>query len=143
MKMEIREAVTEEEWEQAYELLIELRTDLSKEEFTYLLKDMRKEGYKVFCLYEGKNLVSLAGVIIRTNFYAKRHMFVYDLVTTSSDRSKGYGKKLLQFVEQWGKDQGCGTVGLDSGLQRKDAHRFYEEVMDYRKSSYAFRKNLE
>jgi GNAT superfamily N-acetyltransferase len=142
MKMDIREAVTKQEWEQAYQLLIELRTDLSKEEFTHLLKDMRAEGYRVFCLYEGEKAVSLAGVIIRTNFYAKRHLFVYDLVTSSSVRSKGYGRKLLQFIENWGKEQDCETVGLDSGLQRKDAHRFYEDVMNYGKSSYAFRKTL-
>ncbi|WP_409250984.1 GNAT family N-acetyltransferase [Bacillus sp. SCS-153A] len=140
--MEIREAVTEQEWEQAYQLLFELRTDLSREEFNLLLKDMRTEGYKVFCLYDSGRIVSLAGVIIRTNFYAKRHLFVYDLVTTSSGRSKGYGKKLLRYVEEWGKEQECETIGLDSGLQRKEAHRFYEEVMDYEKSSYAFRKHL-
>ncbi|WP_421378792.1 GNAT family N-acetyltransferase [Bacillus salacetis] len=142
MKMEIKEAVLEQEWDKAYELLKELRTDLSKVEFTHLLRDMRSEGYRVFCLYEAEDIVSLAGVIIRTNFYAKRHVFVYDLVTSSSARSMGYGRKLLQFVEKWGKEQGCETVGLDSGLQRKDAHRFYENKMGYQKSSYAFRKNL-
>ncbi|RIW35074.1 GNAT family N-acetyltransferase [Bacillus salacetis] len=139
--MEFREAVTQQDWAKVYQLLIELRTDLSREGYKSLLKDMKSEGYRVFCLYDEEELVSLAGVIIRTNFYSKRHVFVYDLVTASSVRSKGYGRKLLQFVEEWGKGEGCETIGLDSGLQRKDAHRFYE-VMEFSKSSYAFRKNL-
>ncbi|EDL66138.1 Acetyltransferase [Bacillus sp. SG-1] len=143
MNMDIREAVTEQEWEEAYQLLSELRTDLSKEEFNLLLKDMRAEGYRVFCLYDEGRVVSLVGIIIRTNFYAKRHLFVYDLVTSTSVRSKGYGRELLRYVEEWGRKHNCETVGLDSGLHRKDAHRFYEDVMDYRKSSYAFRKNLQ
>lgn len=141
--MDIREAVTEQDWEQAYQLLIELRTELSKEEFNLLLKDMSAEGYRVFCLYDEGRIVSLAGVIIRTNFYAKRHLFVYDLVTSASVRSKGNGRKLLRYVEEWGRKHDCETIGLDSGLQRKDAHRFYEDVMGYQKSSYAFRKNLQ
>jgi GNAT superfamily N-acetyltransferase len=141
--MDIREAVTQSEWEEVYGLLLELRTDLGKAEFSGLLQEMRKEGYRVFCLYNEKvELVSLAGVIIRTNFYAKRHVFIYDLVTKSSERSKGYGKKLLQYVEEWGAQQNCESAGLDSGLQRKDAHRFYEHAMQYNKSSYAFRKKL-
>jgi GNAT superfamily N-acetyltransferase len=142
MKMEISEAVTEQDWDQVYDLLIQLRTELSKEEYIGFLKDMKNEGYRVFCLYERKDLVSLAGVIIRTNFYAQRHVFVYDLVTAESARSKGYGRKLLEYVEEWGRHQGCGMIGLDSGLQRKDAHRFYEEAMKFKKSSFAFRKDL-
>ncbi|MGM0845313.1 MAG: GNAT family N-acetyltransferase [Bacillota bacterium] len=139
--MEIREAVSEQEWKQVYQLLIELRTDLGAEEFSELLKSMRVEGYRVFGLYDREELVSLAGVIIRTNFYAARHVFIYDLVTKSSARSKGYGRQLLQFIEEWGQEQGCETAGLDSGLQRRDAHRFYEG-RNYKKSSYAFRKKL-
>ncbi|WP_113929239.1 GNAT family N-acetyltransferase [Bacillus sp. P14.5] len=139
--MNIKEAVSDYEWEQVYDLLVELRTDLQKGTFNKLLKDMRAEGYRVFGLYDAEELVSLAGVIIRTNFYAGRHVFIYDLVTRSTARSKGYGRKLLEFIEAWGEEQGCVTAGLDSGMQRKDAHRFYEDL-EYNKFSYAFRKNL-
>lgn len=143
MDMEIREAINEQDWEQVYRLLVELRKDLQKEEYLNRLQAMREEGYKVFCLFnDEEEIVSLAGVIIRTNFYAGRHVFVYDLVTKSTERSKGCGKQLLQYVEEWGAQQNCQTIGLDSGLQRKDAHRFYEEIMEYQKTSYAFRKNL-
>lgn len=141
MTMEIREALSDEEWNQVYHLLIELRTNLEEGTFKKLSDEMRNEGYRVFGLYDKEELVSLAGVIIRTNFYAGRHVFIYDLVTKSSARSKGYGRKLLQFIEQWGEEQGCETAGLDSGLHRKDAHRFYEGL-EYGKYSYAFRKNL-
>jgi GNAT superfamily N-acetyltransferase len=50
-------------------------------------------------------------------------------VTEPSERSKGYGKKLLSFVQQWSEENGYKIVSLSSGLQRIDAHRFYEEKM--------------
>jgi len=61
--------------------------------------------------------------------YSGRFIWVCDLVTEPSERSKGYGKKLLSFVQQWSEENGYKIVSLSSGLQRIDAHRFYEEKM--------------
>ncbi|WP_329610031.1 GNAT family N-acetyltransferase [Microaerobacter geothermalis] len=60
-----------------------------------------------------------------------RHVWVYDLVTHSDYRSKGYGEKLLEFIHKWGEENGCKTVALSSGVERRDAHRFYEKKMGY------------
>jgi len=69
-------------------------------------------------------------------------LLIYDLITDESQRSKRYGKKLLSYIEQWGKEIGCETVALSSGLSRTDAHRFYESNMKFDKTSYVFKKQL-
>jgi histone acetyltransferase (RNA polymerase elongator complex component) len=55
---------------------------------------------------------------------------------------KGYGKVLLTHVENCAKEKKYEIVSLSSGLQRAAAHQFYEEKMDYGKTSYIFLKKL-
>ena len=45
-------------------------------------------------------------------------------------------------LETWAKENDCGVVALSSGVQRTDAHRFYEEKAGYEKPSYVFKKVL-
>jgi predicted GNAT superfamily acetyltransferase len=52
-------------------------------------------------------------------------MYVDDLVTSDRNRSKGYGRMLNQHLHEVARANGCATVQLDSGTQRKEAHRFY------------------
>lgn len=54
----------------------------------------------------------------------------------------GYGKTLLTFIENRAKENGCGIVALLSGLQRSEAHKFYESKMEFDKTSYVFKKQL-
>jgi len=49
---------------------------------------------------------------------------------------------LYSRVHQWAKENNYNIVSLSSGLQRVDAHRFYEEKMQYDKVSYVFLKRL-
>ncbi|MCP8968916.1 GNAT family N-acetyltransferase [Ectobacillus ponti] len=140
--MKVQLLQTEEELLEALPVLRELRPHLTEESFGELLAQMKLEGYRLFALRnDAGRIVSLAGTAIMTNFYNRKHVFVYDLVTAESERSKGYGEVLLAAVEAWGREDGCEAVSLTSGLQRTDAHRFYERE-GYAKTSFAFRKSL-
>ncbi|WP_350356243.1 GNAT family N-acetyltransferase [Cohnella hashimotonis] len=138
----IKELVHEQQWLEAYPVMNELRTQLDQEAYLGLLREMNAEGYKMLALYEGDRIVALAGIIMLTNFYFGKHVFVYDLVTKASERSKGHGETLLEHVHQYAKDNGCKTVALESGLARVDAHRFYETKMGYNKPGFSFFKTL-
>ncbi|MEY8734403.1 hypothetical protein AB9M92_19405 [Peribacillus frigoritolerans] len=45
-------------------------------------------------------------------------------------------------MHNWAKENGAEYVALESGIQRNEAHRFYEEKLDYDKWCYSFRKTL-
>jgi GNAT superfamily N-acetyltransferase len=134
----VKEMKNKEEWIQAYPVMHELRTHLSENEYLALLEKMVPQGYRMFALFQGEQVVAVTGLIELDNFYNFKHIYVYDLVTKESERSKGYGEALLSFVHNLAKETGCHSVALSSGLQRLDAHRFYEERMDYQKTSYSF-----
>lgn len=78
-------------------------------------------------LYRDDKIVAVTGFMPMITLYNGRFIWVCDLVTEPSERSKGYGEKLLSYVHQWSEDNGYKIVSLSSGLQCIDAHRFYEE----------------
>ena len=48
------------------------------------------------------------------------------LCVDAEHRSFGIGAKLLVHAEEYIKSEGCKIIELTSGVQREDAHRFYE-----------------
>lgn len=138
----ITELTDSAQWIEAFPIMKQLRTDLTEETYLDLLRDMSKDGYKLYAMYVEEEIVALAGLSWRVNFYNKRHIFIYDLVTDVSHRSFGYGEKLLKHIHDWANDNGAEYVALESGVQRTEAHRFYEEKLEYDKWCYSFRKTL-
>lgn len=52
---------------------------------------------------------------------------IEDVIVTESMRRKGVGKLLLNAVQAYCKNNHISTFRLNSGLQLKDAHNFYEQ----------------
>ena len=138
----IMELISVEQWEEAYPIMKQLRTDLDKHQYFELMDLMRKDGYRLFAYFQGEEMAAIIGISVRVNFYNKRHVVVHDLVTTELERSKGIGEKLLAFIHEWAKENGAKYVSLESALPRTDAHRFYEDKFEYDKWCYSFRKEL-
>jgi GNAT superfamily N-acetyltransferase len=124
--------MNEEEWKEAYPVIKQLRTHLDEEHFLKLVQEAtQKENYKIAALYDNEKIVAVTGFMPMITLYNGRFIWVCDLVTDSDSRSNGYGKALLNYVHNWSKDNGYDIVSLSSGLQRIDAHRFYENKMEY------------
>lgn len=136
--MQIRE-MNLKELERVYELLKQLRVELSFTEFDDLIYDMRHMEYKMIGLFEKDKLVTYAGVAIQTNFYHKRHLYVFDFVTDEKFRSQGYGTEMFEYLESYARSAMCERIVLSSGLARESAHRFYERH-SFEKKSYLFVK---
>ena len=126
----------------AFDCMSELRPHLTPESFVAMVDEMTPTGYRLFGVREEGKVVAVAGEGFSTNLYYGRYLWVYDLVTTAEVRSKGHGALLLGHLEDMARAEGCDTIALSSGIKRIDAHRFYEEKMDFRKASYTFTKDL-
>jgi len=138
----VKELCTEQDWVDAFPVMNQLRTHLDLETYLQLIGEAKdKENYRMFALLEDETIVAVTGFMPMITLYNGKFIWVCDLVTDSNHRSKGYGETLLNLVHHWAKDNGYDVVSLSSGLQRLDAHRFYEEKMGYRKVSYVFSKD--
>ena len=137
--MQIRE-LDLKELQSAWELVSQLRTQIDYKEFEDLVYEMR-ENYTMVGIFERGELVCYAGVNIATNLYHKRHLFIYELVTDEQYRSQGYGKMMLEYLNDYARVGACANIVLSSGLQREAAHTFYEKN-EFVKTSYVFVKSL-
>ena len=75
------------------------------------------------------------------NTFEGRRLYVDDLVSDETRRSRGAGKMMLDWLKAKAKALDCNVLALDSGVQRQRAHHFYfREGMHI--SSFSFRKVL-
>ncbi|PYZ97621.1 GNAT family N-acetyltransferase [Alteribacter lacisalsi] len=139
----IRELQTESEIRQAYQVMRHLRTNLSEDDYMKLVKEARElDGYRMMVLDHDGKIAVVAGFKPMITLYYGRFVWVCDLVTDPAIRSKGFGEALLKAVHQWAKDEGYERMALSSGLQRTEAHRFYEKKLNYERASYVFKHEL-
>ncbi len=118
-------AVTDAEIAACYEVMAELRPHVAREAFLPLVRSMEKDGYRLACIRDGDRVVAVAGYRLSTNLFYGRNLYVDDLVTAATERSKGHGRTLLAWLRGLAVEQGCQAFHLDSGVQRKRAHEFY------------------
>ncbi|MDC3412086.1 GNAT family N-acetyltransferase [Aquibacillus sp. 3ASR75-11] len=139
----IKELHSQNEILEAFPVMKQLRKHLDKEAYLDLVIEAKdKDRYKMLALIDGGKIVAVTGFKPMITLYYGRFVWVCDLVTDTTKRSKGYGEKLLSYVHEWAKENNYESVALSSGLQRTDAHRFYEDRMDYDKVSYVFKTSL-
>lgn len=139
----IKELRTSSEILEAFPIMKQLRTHLDESMYLELvLESQEVDRYKMVALFDENKIVAVTGFKPMTTLYYGRFVWVCDLVTDTHERSKGYGEKLLTYVHEWAKENKYESVALSSGLQRTDAHRFYEDVMNYDKVSYVFKTLL-
>lgn len=82
---------------QGFDVLQELRPHLEQTTFLKTYEAMKQEGYELYALYDENEAVAVTGIITLTNFYDGYHIYVYDLVTKSTERSKGIRRKTSPF----------------------------------------------
>jgi GNAT superfamily N-acetyltransferase len=107
-------------------VLNELRPHLSEEDYLAVYDEGHPQGLRFTAAYaEAGECVGVAGWRTVANTNRRRMLYVDDLVTASASRSTGVGRALLGYLEVRARELGCTALHLDSGTQRRDAHRFY------------------
>jgi GNAT superfamily N-acetyltransferase len=123
--MTITLAKTDKQITACHPVMHQLRPHLNAGDFLTAVKRMKRETYQLVALAD-PDIRAVAGFRKMEMLATGPVLYVDDLVTDAKYRSKGYGAKLLQWLLDEAKREGCQYLELDSGTQRLDAHRFYE-----------------
>ncbi len=118
-------AETPAEIADCFPVMAQLRPQFAQAEFIARVHRQMADGYRLACLRDDGAVKAVAGYRITENLAWGRFLYVDDLVTDHAARSQGYGKALLAWLTEYARQNGCAQLHLDSGAQRKDAHRFY------------------
>lgn len=124
--MGIRLASSDQEIAACFPVMHQLRPHLTPDAFLARVRSQEQAGYRLAYLEVDGRPVAVAGFRISESLASGRFLNVDDLVTLDAERSKGHGAQLLQWLLEYARTDGCQGLELDSGVQRKDAHRFYE-----------------
>jgi GNAT superfamily N-acetyltransferase len=124
--MNVRIAETDEEIAACYPIMSELRPHLSPDTFVPLVRRLGKAtGFGLAYLSEAEQIRAAAGYRISEWLAGGKYLEIEDLVSKVSDRSKGYGGALLDWLISLAAQHGCRQVRLVSNVRRANAHRFY------------------
>jgi GNAT superfamily N-acetyltransferase len=86
---------------------------------------MQTDGYLQAAVFEDDTVVAVAGYRFMEMLFSGRSLYVDDLNTDETRRSRGYGRMLMDWLKREARARGCGQLQLDSGVQREHTHRFY------------------
>ena len=112
-------------------------------ELTERINNMKQRGnYRIFVACDGEKVVGFTGVVSFLAFeISKEALKIIALAVSEPYRRNGIGTNLLKTVERYAENNNIGTILLNSGLPRENAHKFYE-AQGYYKKSYGFVKQI-
>ncbi|CAL5227449.1 g10415 [Coccomyxa viridis] len=143
--MEIKEAESDADVARCLAAMSELRTHFKEDSsnFVQRVQQQRERGYHLVYLEDQGSIQAVAGYRIRDSLEraTPRDMYVADLVSMPTARSKGYGYHIFSFLEETAKKAGCARLLLESNIERERAHKFYVN-QGLTKTAYRFAKDL-
>lgn len=109
-----------------WEVMRQLRPHIAREDYVPTVRRMMEsDGYRLAALSEDGEVRAVAGYRYMTMLYCGKLLYLDDFVTDERVRSRGYGRRLLDWLKAEGRAAGCAEIQLISRVTREGAHRFY------------------
>ena len=122
----VRTLITDEDILAARSVMRQLRPQIPEAAYLETVRRMMKtDGYLQAAVFEGDTVVAVAGYRFMEMLFSGKSLYVDDLNTDETRRSRGHGKLLMDWLKREARDRQCAQLQLDSGVQREQAHRFY------------------
>lgn len=135
-------AKTKKDLEKFYGVMKELRTDLSFSDYLNIYENANAaDGYEIVALENDNKVLAVMGYRVLYDFVHGKHLYIDDLVSTESFRSKGLGARLLNHAEDLAKNLGCNGLRLCTGIENEMGKKFYERH-GWKLRAVAFKKKL-
>ena len=126
MSAVVRQLTTDEDILAARGVMRQLRPQIPEADYLSTVRRMMQaDGYLQAAVFDGDAVVAVAGYRFMETLYAGKTLYVDDLNTDETRRSRGYGKALMDWLKREARERGCVQLQLDSGVQREQTHRFY------------------
>jgi len=90
---------------------------------------IENNGIKYFIAIEDNKIISSCYLAIIPNLTrnGKSNGFIENVITDEKYRKKGIGKKMIEMAIEYGKQNNCYKIILQSSYKRKKNHMFYEK----------------
>jgi ribosomal protein S18 acetylase RimI-like enzyme len=131
------------------ELLYEMqrpkpKTKSEKTKFTKLILQYLSEGdKKILVAYDDSKVVGLVSMMFLSRLNRiRKELYIPELVVAKKYRRLGVGNLLIESCIGIAKRKNCFRIRLESGKQRKEAHKFYQSL-GFEQSALSYNFNLD
>jgi GNAT superfamily N-acetyltransferase len=122
----IKIAETDDEIISCFAVMAELRPHFkTEEEFLIQVKRQMAESNFRLVYLEDDGVKAVGGIRLGEWLSGGKYLEIEDLVATETDRSKGYGGELFDWIVNYAKSENCDQIKLVSHVKRFAAHKFY------------------
>lgn len=125
----------------ALPLLTLINPSLSKDDLALYLDEMLAQGYRCALAFYDDLCIAVIGLWVQTKFYVGRHIEYDNFFVLPGYRNQGVGSKMLHFVDEYAKDEGCVAAELHCDILEKQSQAFWERH-GFRTIGYCYQKRL-
>ena len=93
-------------------------------------------------MYADDQLIGICGLWVLTKYYVGKHIEPDNMIILDDWRSKGLGKRLMAWVYDYAKSQGCVASELNCYLANPRAQAFWESE-GYQKIAYHYKRSID
>lgn len=123
-------------------LLTELNdNNVAEETLIERLLEMVGQNYECLGIYHEENLIGICGMWFQTRHYAGKSCEIDHVVIDENYRSKGIGKKMMEFIYDYAGNKKCNWVELNTYVHNFPSHKFYNNE-GFQAKGYHFVKDI-
>lgn len=107
-------------------------------------EEIKKQKIKYFTAKDNGKIVGSCYICIIPNLTrgGKSIGYIENVIIDTQYRKKGIGKEIVKKAVEYAKEKNCYKVILQSGIERTEAHKFYESIGFDGESKKAFQIRL-
>jgi GNAT superfamily N-acetyltransferase len=142
MSLIIKDLETKNAMMDAFLLINQMYKKMDYQAFETALDEMiLHNNYKMTAGYIDNKMIAVSGYWISRMLYCGRYLQVSNLVVDENFRGRGYGKKILNYLENKARNLSCDKMVLDSFTENKKSHSLYFNE-DFYIRGFHFMKDL-
>lgn len=142
MNIVIKDLETKSAMVDAFLLINQMYKKMDYQAFEASLDEMiLHNNYKMTAGYIDNKMIAVSGYWISRMLYCGRYLQASNLVVDENFRGRGYGKKILNYLENKARNLGCNKMVLDSYTENKKSHSLYFNE-DFYIRGFHFMKDL-
>lgn len=140
--LEFKVLLNENDFQQAFPIMKQLRPHLDEKTYLSLLRIARSEsGYTLLGVFSQHRGIGLMGYRLLTDFVHGRHLYIDDLVVIETYQSQGVGAKFLIKAKEIATNSGCSRIRLCTGIENIRGMAFYDQ-QGWSKKAVVYKINL-
>ena len=125
MEIDVRKLRGKNEMLAHIDLLRELYPALEESDYSRQLDEMLPHNYFQVGAFNGDLCVGISGVWIGNKLWCGKYLEIDHIVIRNEIRSKGIGKRLVDFLKTLAEKEQCNSIGLDSFTFNHQSHKFF------------------